>query len=100
MDVFVHPSSFDLLVMPGWVDFNPLGADVLSKGVSSSGVKEPPSVEEGDYQTLDRLKVSTGSIGRTYQGGFGRIGSLNLNDKILHVWQMPKRGVGRAHKRR
>ncbi|CAM9586458.1 unnamed protein product [Scytosiphon promiscuus] len=32
--------------------------DVLGKGVSSSGVKEPPLVEEGDYQTLDRLKAS------------------------------------------
>eukprot|EP00752_Nemacystus_decipiens_P017548 g15727.t1 len=32
--------------------------DVLGKGVSSSGVKEPPSIGEGDYETLDRLKAS------------------------------------------
>eukprot|EP00903_Cladosiphon_okamuranus_P019603 g18028.t2 len=32
--------------------------DVLSKGVSSSGVKEPPSIGDGDYETLDRLKAS------------------------------------------
>lgn len=32
-------------------------ADVLGKGVASSGVKEPPSVGEGDYEALDRLKV-------------------------------------------
>lgn len=32
-------------------------SDVLSKGVSSSGVKEPPVVGEEDYEALDRLKV-------------------------------------------
>lgn len=35
-----------------------LGADVLSKGVSSSGVKEPPVVGEADFEALDRLKVN------------------------------------------
>ncbi|CAM9603359.1 unnamed protein product [Ectocarpus sp. 6 AP-2014] len=33
-------------------------ADVLSKGVSSSGVKEPPVVGEADFEALDRLKAS------------------------------------------
>ncbi|CAM9646000.1 unnamed protein product [Ectocarpus sp. 13 AM-2016] len=33
-------------------------ADVLSKGVSSSGVKEPPAVREADFEALDRLKAS------------------------------------------
>ncbi|CAM9566931.1 unnamed protein product [Pylaiella littoralis] len=32
--------------------------DVLSKGVSSSGVEEPPMIGEGDYEALDRLKAS------------------------------------------
>lgn len=36
--------------------FVPL-SDVLSKGVSSSGVEEPPMIGEGDYEALDRLKV-------------------------------------------
>ena len=30
----------------------------MSKGVTSSGVKEPPSIGEGDFKTLDRLKVN------------------------------------------
>lgn len=42
-----------------------LGADVLSKGVSSSGVKEPPVVGEADFEALDRLKVNKAERGCT-----------------------------------